>query len=120
MQYRKFGRLDWKASILGFGMMRLPVKGGMKNIRKCWARMREVAVVVMEPILGGKLANPPSPIQKIWDLARRQYGFIAEKARSSACSQCRECESKCPQSIPIGEWMPRISEVLERGKPYPR
>ena len=54
------------------------------------------------------------------DLARRQYGFIAEKARSAACIQCRECEPKCPQGILISEWMPKVSQVLAEGRPYLR
>jgi predicted aldo/keto reductase-like oxidoreductase len=53
------------------------------------------------------------------DLARRGYSFVPQKARSDACTQCRECEPKCPQNILISEWMPLISEVLGQGKSYP-
>jgi predicted aldo/keto reductase-like oxidoreductase len=53
------------------------------------------------------------------DLARRQYGFVAEKARSTACTHCRECEPKCPQGILISEWMAKVSGVLAEGQPYP-
>jgi predicted aldo/keto reductase-like oxidoreductase len=52
------------------------------------------------------------------DWARQGYRWIDEEKRASACIQCRECEDKCPQSIPISEWMPVVHEVLGEGKAY--
>ena len=41
MKYRKFGKLDWKASALGFGAMRLPV------INKDWNKVDEPEAIRM-------------------------------------------------------------------------
>jgi hypothetical protein len=38
--------------------------------------------------------------------------------RAACCTGCKECESKCPQNIPISRWMPVIHEVMGEGKPY--
>jgi len=45
--------------------------------------------------------------------------WLPENERASACKDCNECEDKCPQSIPISEWMPRVHAVLGEGQPYP-
>lgn len=52
------------------------------------------------------------------DWARERYAGISEEDRASACIQCRECEEKCPQNIPISEWMPIVHEVLGEGRSY--
>ena len=52
------------------------------------------------------------------ETARREYAGVAEGQRASACIQCRQCEEKCPQQIPISEWMIHVHEVLGQGKSY--
>jgi len=61
------------------------------------------------------------------DQARSQYAFLEttyqrgdtpDNPQAVACIQCRECEDKCPQSIPISEWMPIVHAVLGEGEPY--
>jgi predicted aldo/keto reductase-like oxidoreductase len=42
--------------------------------------------------------------------------FVDEAARASSCQQCKECEPKCPQSIKIAEWMPKVHEALSQSE----
>jgi predicted aldo/keto reductase-like oxidoreductase len=52
------------------------------------------------------------------DHARDEYNNrMPKEARASVCTRCHECEDKCPQSIPISEWMVVIHQVLGEGKP---
>ena len=48
----------------------------------------------------------------------RYRNFLPEEARASACSQCRECEEKCPQGILVSEWMPIVHQVLGEEQSY--
>jgi uncharacterized protein len=38
--------------------------------------------------------------------------YVNDDAKADNCIACRECEDKCPQSIPISEWMPYIHSTL--------
>ena len=40
------------------------------------------------------------------------------RGQAAKCIQCRECEEKCPQGIPISEWMPVVHLVLGKGQPF--
>jgi predicted aldo/keto reductase-like oxidoreductase len=212
----------WTFCQIQYNYMDIENQAGTKGLK--YAASKGLAVVIMEPLLGGRLVEPPEPIQKIWDGAakkrspadwalqwlwnqpevsvvlsgmsamqqveenvasadisgigsltteelvlfdrvrekyrdlcpipctqcgycmpcpngvdiprnfavynegvmydkpghsRNEYNnWIPEEARASVCIQCRECEEKCPQSIPVSEWMPIVHEVLGEGKPY--
>jgi predicted aldo/keto reductase-like oxidoreductase len=45
-------------------------------------------------------------------------GNFEQDVRAFACVQCNECEEKCPQDIPISQWMPIIHQVLGEGEPF--
>jgi len=46
--------------------------------------------------------------------------FLEETERAGACTACKACEEKCPQQLPISDWMKKVHAVLGEGKPYPR
>ncbi len=48
-----------------------------------------------------------------WSAPRFKYmRMIGQSKRAEDCAQCDECEDKCPQDIPISEWMPRVHAAL--------
>ena len=49
---------------------------------------------------------------------RREYAGLPEEERASSCLHCRACETECPQTIPISEWMPVAQRVLGEGQAY--
>jgi hypothetical protein len=48
------------------------------------------------------------------NLSRALYSYHFPRAEWAAqCIDCKLCEEKCPQKIPISSWMPKIHEALE-------
>ena len=46
--------------------------------------------------------------------AKNLYAIrIQEDERAEHCEECNECEEKCPQEIPVAEWMKKAQELLE-------
>ncbi|MBN1978056.1 MAG: aldo/keto reductase [Anaerolineae bacterium] len=50
--------------------------------------------------------------------AYEEQGIFDHDVRAAQCIQCGECETKCPQGIPISEWMPVIHRALGENGPY--
>jgi len=50
--------------------------------------------------------------------AYEEQGIFDHDVRAAQCIQCGECEAKCPQGIPISEWMPVIHQALGENGPY--
>ncbi len=58
---------DWTLCQIQYNYMDIENQAGMKGLK--YAASQGLAVVVMEPLLGGKLVDPPDPIQEIWNRA---------------------------------------------------
>jgi predicted aldo/keto reductase-like oxidoreductase len=54
-----------------------------------------------------------------FDQSREGYKGTKAEERASACTDCDQCEPKCPQKIVISDWMPRIDRELGPGAPAP-
>jgi uncharacterized protein len=213
---------DWDFCQIQYNYMDIDEQASVAGLKR--AAAKGIAVVVMEPLLGGRLIDPPQPIQTLWDSADhtrtpadwalqwlwhqpeistvlsgmstmaqteenvasagqsrvgllteaelalvervrqvykdlapipctaceyclpcpsgvnipRNFGvyntgliydkpesaregynrWMPENQRAVNCVQCGECDPKCPQQIPISQWMPVVHEVLGNGQAY--
>ena len=45
--------------------------------------------------------------------ARRMYAMFTGETKAGDCEQCGNCESACPQGIPIIDWLAQVSEQFD-------
>ncbi len=45
--------------------------------------------------------------------AKTQYQRLPQEGKASSCIQCHECETKCPQQLPIAKLMKDVEEYFE-------
>jgi len=60
----------WTFCQIQYNYMDIKNQAGTQGLK--YAVSKGMAVVIMEPILGGRLVNPPQPIQDLWKTATRK------------------------------------------------
>lgn len=60
----------WAMCQIQYNYMNMEFQAGAKGLE--YAESKGLAVAIMEPLLGGRLASPPQPIQAIWDTATKK------------------------------------------------
>ncbi len=107
MKYRRFGTLDWEVSVLGFGVMRLPlIDEDPEHINEAES-IKMIRYAIDHGVNYLDLGFPYDMRQH--ELKTRMISQVREayrKRRPIPCPSCRAC-MPCPQGIDV----PRIFEL---------
>lgn len=70
---------------------------------------------------GAVMYDKPEAVRGQYAWQKRAFeelGNFDHDIRAERCIQCRTCEEKCPQSIPISRWMPVVHRALGENGPF--
>jgi predicted aldo/keto reductase-like oxidoreductase len=76
--YRVFKEIvdayDWSFAQIQYNYMDVENQAGMKGLQ--YAAEKGISMVIMEPILGGRIAKPPQSIEKLWKSSDKDYSPV--------------------------------------------
>jgi uncharacterized protein len=107
MKYRKFGKLDWKVSALGFGAMRLPI------LNEDYAKIDESQVI---PMIRYAVDHGVNYIDSAWGYHRGMSEVIVEKALRDGYREKVKVATKlpCPEVHTAEDFDRLLNEQLGR------
>ena len=107
MKYRKFGKLDWQVSALGFGAMRLPI------LNEDYAKIDEAQAI---PMIRYAVDHGVNYIDSAWGYHRGMSEVIVEKALRDGYREKVKVATKlpCPEVTAAADFDRLLNEQLAR------